>query len=230
MHQAATNSSILCTSEISAQAVSYRFPQVMTKHQLPFGDLNNSHCDCSAIPSCQLEWNHNFHEDQTTVLRTNGSDEGLITEIKTRTTHDLIPVEITQLHTDKHPKIKTPNGDFEYVNLNLHFWERTKSDGVRHKMEKYKPNCYYGKTQDTGDENPASSKSADACRGSVPNPVHSVCGIAESSVFFSSIGEWTIVDLNLRDFEKEDAKRTLYLRRKCTPYKEVEPEGFCLIL
>ena len=106
----------------------------MTKHQLPFGDLNNSHCDCSAIPSCQLEWNHNFHEDQTTVLRTNGSDEGLITEIKTRTTHDLIPVEITQLHTDKHPKIKTPNGDFEYVNLNLHFWERTKSDGVRHKM------------------------------------------------------------------------------------------------
>lgn len=230
MHQAATNSSILFTSEISAQAVSYRFPQVMTKHQLPFGDLNNSHCDCSAIPSCQLEWNHNFHEDQTTVLRTNGSDEGLITEIKTRTTHDLIPVEITQLHTDKHPKIKTPNGDFEYVNLNLHLWERTKSDGIRHKMEKYKPNCYYGKTQDTSDENPASSKSADACRGSVPNPVHSVCGVAESSVFFSSIGEWTIVDLNLRDFEKEDAKRTLYLRRKCTPYKEVEPESFCLIL
>lgn len=202
----------------------------MTKHQLPFGDLNNSHCDCSAIPSCQLEWNHNFHEDQTTVLRTNGSDEGLITEIKTRTTHDLIPVEIAQLHTDKHPKIKTPNGDFEYVNLNLHFWERTKLDGVRHNMEKYKPNCYYGKTQDTSDESPASSKSADACRGSVPNPVHSVCGVAESSVFFSSIGEWTIVDLNLRDFEKEDAKRTLYLRRKCTPYKEVEPESFCLIL
>lgn len=212
----------------------------MTRNQFPPSDRNNLRCDCSATPSCQLEWNHDFHEDQTHVLRA----DGLITETsvvvtpteianyqnKTRTTHDLMPVEIAQLQTDKHPNINTPNGDFEYVSLNLHFWKRKKSDGVRHKMEKHKPNCYYGKTQETLDENQASSKSSNACRGSLPNPDNYVFGIAESPVFFSSIGEWTIVDLNLQAFEKEEAKRTLYLRRKCTPYKEVEPERFCHIL
>lgn len=213
----------------------------MTRNQLPTDDLNHFPCHCAAISSCQLEKSHDtstkeFPEDQTNVERSIGSNEGLITEARlpvtktemdnhqngTATAEDLIPVKTEQKQNEHHKA----NGDFEYVSLNLHIWKRTKSDGARYKTEKHKPNCYYGKTQDTVNKKPARSKSADACRG----PVQNSAGIAESPVFFSAIGEWTIIDLNLRAFEREEANRIRYLRRKCTPYKEVEPESNCRIL
>ena len=135
------------------------------------------------------------------------------------TKQHVIPVAVKQNNSST----SISNGDLKYVSLNLRFWKRTKSDGAM--CKKRKPTCYFGDKK-TEDKRAIRSRSAEVCR----KPVQNVAGICESPVFFSAIGEWTIVDLDPEVFEKEDAKRIRYLRTKKTSYKEVEPENVCSIL
>lgn len=158
--------------------------------------------------------------DQDTEMDNKQTDSSVVTDTETK--QDLIPVEIERKQSAS-GFVRT-NGDSEYVSLNLHVWKRAKSDGAI--QRKRKPNCYFGRTEDTDDKRAMRSRSADVCR----RPTQDVAGISETPVFFSAIGEWTIVDLNLQVFEKEDANRIRYLRRKGTSYKEIEPEGVCCIL
>lgn len=151
---------------------------------------------------------------QDTEMDNKQSDSSLTS---TATKQQAIPVEQNNSSTF------VSNGNAKYVSLSLSFWKRTKSDGAVYK--KLKPTCYFG-DQETEDKKPTRSRSAEVCR----KPVQNAAGICESPVFFSSIGEWTIVDLDPKVFEKEDAKRTSYLRRRKTSYKEVEPENVCSIL
>lgn len=151
---------------------------------------------------------------QDTEMDSKRSDSSLT---NTATKQHLIPVE------QNNSSASTSKGDSKYVSLNLRFWKRTKSDGAR--CKKRKPTCYFG-DKEADDKKPARSRSAEVCR----KPVQNAAGIYESPVFFSAIGEWTIVDLDAEIFEKEDAKRIIYLRRKRTSYKEVEPEYICTIL
>lgn len=148
----------------------------------------------------------------------NGSS---VVTTNTATKQGLNPVEIE--HKQNNSSVVKTNGDSEYVSLNLHIWKRTKSDGAIEK--KRKPNCYYGRNG-TGDKRTMRSRSTEVCR----RPTQDAAGISESPVFFSAIGEWTIVDLNLQVFEKEDANRIRYLRKKRTSYREIEPESVCCIL
>lgn len=150
---------------------------------------------------------------QDTEMDNKQSDSSLA---NTETKQHLIPVE-------QNSSTSISKGDSKYVSLNLRLWKRTKSDGARYK--KRKPTCYFG-DKETKDQKPARSRSAEVCR----KPVQNAAGICESPVFFSAIGEWTIVDLDPEVFEKEDAKRIIHLRRKRTSYKEVEPENICSIL
>lgn len=150
---------------------------------------------------------------QDTEMDNKQSDSSLA---NTETKQHLIPVE-------QNSSTSISKGDSKYVSLNLRLWKRTKSDGARYK--KRKPTCYFG-DKGTKDQKPARSRSTEVCR----KPVQNAAGICESPVFFSAIGEWTIVDLDPEVFEKEDAKRIIYLRRKRTSYKEVEPENICSIL
>ena len=150
---------------------------------------------------------------QDTEMDNKQSDSSLA---NTETKQHLIPVE-------QNSSTSISKGDSKYVSLNLRLWKRTKSDGARYK--KRKPTCYFG-DKETKDQKPARSRSAEVCR----KPVQNAAGICESPVFFSAIGEWTIVDLDPEVFEKEDAKRIIYLRRKRTSYKEVEPDNICSIL
>lgn len=150
---------------------------------------------------------------QDTEMDNKQSDSSLA---NTETKQHLIPVE-------QNSSTSISKCDSKYVSLNLRLWKRTKSDGARYK--KRKPTCYFG-DKETKDKKPARSRSAEVCR----KPVQNAAGICESPVFFSAIGEWTIVDLDPEVFEKEDAKRIIYLRRKRTSYKEVEPDNICSIL
>lgn len=151
---------------------------------------------------------------QDTEMDNKQSDSSLT---NTATKQHLIPLE------QNNSSASISNGDSKFVSLQLRFWKRTKSDGARYK--KRKPTCYFG-DKETEDKRPTRSRSAEVCR----KPVQNAAGICESPVFFSAIGEWTIVDLDPEVFEKEDAKRIIYLRRKKTSYKEVEPENVCSIL
>ncbi|XP_078362679.1 uncharacterized protein LOC144646856 [Oculina patagonica] len=160
-------------------------------------------------------------EAQDKEMDSKQTDSNVVTCKDTATKQDSIPVEIERKQNSS--SVVRTNGDSEYVSLNLHIWKRTKSDGAIHK--KRKPNCYFGR-KDTEDKRTLRSRSAEVGRRQVQNEA----GISESPVFFSAIGEWTIVDLNLQVFEKEDANRIHYLRRKRTSYKEVEPENVCCIL
>lgn len=157
--------------------------------------------------------------DQDTEMDSKQTDSSVVTDTETK--QDSIPVEIKRKQNAS--GVARTNGDSEYVSLNLHVWKRTKSDGAIER--KRKPNCYFGR-KDTDDKRAMRSRSADVCRG----PTQDAAGISETPVFFSAIGEWTIVDLNLQVFEKEDANRIRYLRRKGTSYKEIEPESVCCIL
>lgn len=147
------------------------------------------------------------------------TDSSVLTN--TATKQDLSPVEIEREQNNS-SAFKT-NGDSNYLSLNLQIWKRTKSDGAVYK--KRKPTCCFG-DKETEDKRPVRSRSAEVCR----RPVQNAAGISESPVFFSAIGEWTIVDLDPQVFEKEDAKRISYIRRKRFSYKEVEPESVCSIL
>lgn len=151
---------------------------------------------------------------QDTEMDNKQSDSSLA---NTATKQHLIPVK------QNNSSASISKGDSKYVSLNVRLWKRTKSDGARYK--KRRPTCYFG-DKEKEDKKPTRSRSAEVCR----KPVQNAAGICESSVFFSAIGEWTIVDLDPEVFEKEDAKRIIYLRRKRTSYKEVEPENICSIL
>ena len=151
---------------------------------------------------------------QDTEMNDKQSDSSLT---NTATKQFLIPVE------QNNSSASINSRDLKDVSLNVRFWKRTKSDGAR--CKKRKQTCYFG-GKETEDKRSIRSLSAEVCR----KPVQNAAGICESPVFFSAIGEWTIVDLDPEVFEKEDAKRTIYLRRKRTSYKEVEPENVCSIL
>ena len=151
---------------------------------------------------------------QDTEMDNKQSDSSLTS---TATKQHVIPVEQNNSNTF------VSNGNSKYASLSLSFLKRTKSDGAVYK--KRKPTCYFG-DKETEDKKPTRSRSAEVCR----KPVQNAAGICESPVFFSAIGEWTIVDLDPKVFEKEDAKRISYLRRRKTSYKEVEPENVCSIL
>ncbi|XP_068680812.1 uncharacterized protein [Montipora foliosa] len=124
--------------------------------------------------------------------------------------------------------IKSEMQDTEYVSLNVHMFGRSNSDGSL-TYKKRKPNCYYGtKENDKNKHLPRQRVKSVGRRRTISQDE---AGISESPVFFSSIGEWTVIDLNLNIFEKEDANRIFYLRMKRASYKEVEPEGIrCRIL
>lgn len=214
----------------------------MTRNQVASDDLK-PHFQCF-ISDCQItngsETKESF-EPPNTVEGITGLNNSLVTKGLIRNTdmdnnetdsttlsntaslEHLIPVESVHKQNADPSAVKT-NGDSEYVSLNLHIWKkRTKSDGALYK--KRKPNCYFGR-KNTADKRTARSRSTEVCR----RPIQDVAGISESPVFFSTIGEWTIVDLNRQVFEKEDASRISYLRKKGTSYKEVEPENVCCIL
>lgn len=141
------------------------------------------------------------------------------------TDKDLIPVQIARKPEKQNRGVEKSEEDPEYVSLNV----RAKSDG-RINYKKQKPNCYFGrKEEDNTKVRPKlwrRAKSAEVYRTIVKDEA----GISESPVFFSSIGEWTVIDLDPDVFEKEDAKRIFYLRMKNSSYKEVEPENVCKIL
>lgn len=210
----------------------------MTRNQAGSDDLNHFQ---SGISNCQMTKGDKTIESPEDLNTDEGICNGLITEVRdtemdnhkqadssvvtctnTSTKQDLIPEEIERKQNGS--TVAKTNGDSEYVSLNLHIWKRTKSDGAIHK--KRKPNCYFGR-KDTEDKRTLRSRSEEVGR----RPVQDAAGISESPVFFSSIGEWTIIDLNLQVFEKEDANRIHYLRRKRTSYtEEIEPESVCCIL
>ena len=151
---------------------------------------------------------------QDTEMDNKQSDSNLT---NSTTKQHLIPVE------RNNSSASISNGDSKFVSLHLRIWKRTKSDGER--CKKRKPTCYFG-DKETEDKRPTRSRSAEVCQ----KPAQNAAGICESPVFFSAIGEWTIVDLDHEVFEEEDAKRIIYLRRKRTSYREVEPENVCSIL
>ena len=153
-------------------------------------------------------------QDTVTEMDNKQSDSNLTSSA---TKQHLVPVE------QNNSSASISNGDSKFVSLNLRIWQRTKSDGARYK--KRKPTCCFG-DKETEDKRPSRSRSAEVCQ----KPVQNEAGICESPVFFSKIGEWTIVDLDPEVFEKEDAERIIYLRRKKTSYKEVVPENVCSIL
>lgn len=149
----------------------------------------------------------------------------------TESKEDLVPVEITHKPEKQNTGdvVKTSE-DSEYVSLNLHILKRAQSEG-KINDERQKLNCYFGRK--TGDGNRVvlqRAKSAEVHRTRGIHDLQDPSGISEIPVFFSSIGEWTIVDLNRKVYEKEDAQRTFYLRRKKASYKEIEPESACRIL
>lgn len=158
------------------------------------------------------EENHNSQLTDSNALR------------NTLNTADLTPVELTK---DKEGKDRsTIKTEFKYVSLRSQLKKKAESGAVRYNRRIQK--CYFGimSKDKVGVVPVRRTKSVDRCHTMNKN-AH---GISESSVFFSPIGEWTIIDLNPKIFEKEDAKRTLYLRRKRASYKEVEPENICRIL
>lgn len=157
----------------------------------------------------------NVKQTDSTVLRNTLNAENSYT------------VEITHKQEEESKTCGVAKTDSEYVSLNIHLLQRAKSEGGI-KNKKRKPNCHFGRMEKDNEKvilRPR-TKSAETYR----TRTHDPHGISESTVFFSPIGEWTIIDLNLQVFEKEDAKRTVYLRRKGASYKEVEPESICRIL
>lgn len=206
----------------------------MTRNQVGSDDLK-PHFQC-LISDCQItngsETKESFEHPNSLgtkglVIRNTDMDNNetdSTTLSNTASLEHLIPVESVRKQNADPSAVKT-NGDSEYVSLNLHIWKkRTKSDGALYK--KRKPNCSDFGRKNTADKRTVRSRSAEVCR----RPIQDVAGISESPVFFSTIGEWTIVDLNRQVFEKEDASRISYLRKKGTSYKEVEPENVCCIL
>lgn len=123
---------------------------------------------------------------------------------------------------------QTRSQDSEYVSLNFQMLRRNKLDGgIMYRQRK--PNCYYGKKED--ESNKLVPRQRVRSTGIRRTLSQDEAGISESPVFFSSIGEWTVIDLNSNMFEKEEAKRVFYLRMKRASYKEEEPEAFrCTIL
>lgn len=155
------------------------------------------------------------------------SDSTVVT--KTASREDFIPVEIVDKPEKPNDRVvvKTEE-DSEYVSLNLHMLKRAKSDGrIRH--NKQEPHCYFGRRDIGRMSNFVFRRRTDSAE-TIRTSAWGETGITENQVFFSSIGEWTIVDLNLEAFERENANRTFYLRMKRTAYKEEEPENVCIIL
>lgn len=166
------------------------------------------------------------HSTNGKVENTKLSDSTVVTKTTSR---DFIPVEIFDEPEKPNDRgvVKTEE-DSEYVSLNVHMLKRAKSDG-RIKHYKQKPNCYFGRRDIGRMSNFVFRRRTDSAE-TIRTSARGETGITENPVFFSSIGEWTIVDLNLEAFERENANRTFYLRMKRTAYKEEEPENVCIIL
>lgn len=172
--------------------------------------------DCLGKHSTRKNMNKNTLPDSFASTKTTGKE-------------DLIRLEMARKPEKQNRGVEKSEEDSEYVSLNVQMLKRAKSDGgINYK--KQKPNCYFGRKEENNTKVVPKfwrrAKSAEVHRTIAQDEA----GISESPVFFSSIGEWTVIDLNLEVFEKEDAKRIFYLRMKNCVYKEVEPESVCKIL
>ena len=224
----------------------------MTRKENSTDDLCYSQCPCYQITKCAET---KGYPRQSNTIDEILNDEDLMSEdclgkhnntidacmdnnklpdstAPTKTTSEedlqLIPAEIARKPEKQHNGGVAKYGeDSEYVSLNLHILKRAKSDGgINYK--KRKPSCYFGRKAE--DDNKVMLKRRARSEEVHRTIVQDEAGISESPVFFSSIGEWTVIDLDPEVFEKEDAKRIFYLRKKNASYKEVEPESFCKIL
>jgi len=237
------------SKELAAQRGKQEIPEVpMTRKEDSSEDSIYSQCPCFQITNC-IQTKGNSRQLHT-IEEILGLDDDLIakndylgnqnmqedmdnnklrdsTVSRKTVSDDFIPVEIPHKPEQENKfGVVITNEDSSYVSLNLHMLKRAKSEG-RITKKKQKPNCYFRKKEEDNDRVVLRrAKSADVPR----KPNHDQAGISESTVFFSSIGEWTVIDLNLQVFETEDAKRTFYLRRKGASYKEVEPENVCRLL
>ena len=172
--------------------------------------------DCLGKHSTRKNMDNNTLPDSSVSRKTTGKE-------------DLIRVEIARKPKKQNRGVEKSEEDSEYVSLNVHMLKRAKSDG-RINYKKQESNCYFGRKEENNTKVSPKlwrrAKSAEVQRTIAQDEA----GISESTVFFSSIGEWTVIDLNPEVFEKEDAKRIFYLRMKNSAYKEVEPESVCKIL
>ena len=193
-------------------------------------DLSHFQCLEKEKRFCRLQTIEEFAD------RTNrfSKDDCLGIKYNTKTSLDnkvldsIISSQATERGDNSIPTNPVQSQDSEYVSLNFQMLRRSKPDGgIIYRQRK--PNCYYGKKED--DSNKLVPRQRVRSTGLRRTLGQDEAGISETPVFFSSIGEWTIVDLNLNMFEKEEAKRVFYLRMKRASYKEEEPEAFgCTIL